>query len=218
MKRTGNKSKIFQIGFNKCATTTISKLLEKATGVGHSQVHHYMAGEIASHIHSDINNNIVPLSRYQHICNTRGGDEEIIAYLDMENVFHTNGGLPIYAYEYFQELYEAYPNSKFILNIRKFKDWKQSRTNHNHGRYLEKYKYLTLQSTKQVNESWKRHFYSHIDKVMNFFDKNDKESLLIYDIDKNELSEIVDFLKDDLTFPNPPSFYNRMYKYNTTKK
>ena len=49
------------------------------------------------------------------------------------------------------------------------------------------------------------------------FDKNNKESLLIWDIDKDCNDKVVDFLSDILKFSQPAHFYNTMQIRNKSK-
>ena len=192
-----NTNKIFQIGFNKCATRAICNFIGNAHNIDDEHIHHHRRGEIASHIFSDIHNGVKPLSRYPRV-------DEVRMFADMENVSRTNGGIPIMAYEYFKELYDAYPNSKFILNIRNKEDWIESRINHNsnlgHLSYIKRWKKLCKISENEVLELWENHWDEHIQQVENFF-KGDKEhQLLTYHINNDHHSKIVSFL-DELDFP-----------------
>ena len=218
--------KIFQIGFNKCATVSLTGLIEtvavknllanRAAGYRSDYteiVRHYDEGTIASNIFSDVMNGIKPLNRFPHV-------RKCVAFLDMENVYNTCGGLPIYGYEYFQELYNAYPGSKFILNIRDMDDWIESRVNYHGGAYIGKFMSLTKMNYSQVIENWKRHFQTHIMNVKNFFDKNDKDSLLIYDINKHTHEQVLDHICDILPIINVPELREELYmkKLNQSNK
>lgn len=210
--------KIFQIGFNKCATVSLTGLIEnaaiknlhanRAAGYNKSNfqeiVRHYDDGAIASSIFSDVMNGLPPLGRYLHV-------DKCAAFLDMENVYNTYGGLPVYGYEYFRELYHTYPGSRFILNIRDMDDWIESRKKYHGGSYIGTIMTLTRKSFKQVINDWKRHFQNHIDNVKNFFDKHDSDALLIYDINKHSHELILDHICDILPIIKIPSVRKELY-------
>jgi hypothetical protein len=193
------EKKIFLIGYNKCATRSICNLLEQSYNIKSEQVHHHRKGEIASHIFSDIHNNVSILSRYPRINN-------VIAFADLENVSKTNGGLPIMANEYFKEIYACFPCAYYILNIRNVDDWLISRINHNaslgHHSYLKRWKKLYKIKDEEVIEMWRNSYIQHTQNVKNFFVDDRKRSLLIYDIDNDNPSKIVSFLSDSYVFPH----------------
>ena len=194
-----NVRKIFLIGYNKCATRSICNFIGKANNINEDQIHHHRRGQIASHIFSDIHNNLPILSRYPRINN-------VIVFADLENTSSTNGGLPIMANEYFKEIYAQYPDAYFILNYREVDDWITSRYNHNaslgHRGYFRTWKKLYKISEKEILEMWKVNFLNHIDNVRKFFDdESRKNQLLEFHINKDSHTKIIEFL-DQLDFPN----------------
>ena len=196
-KRKTTMKKIFLIGFNKCATRSITNFIAKANNINKEQVHHHRQGEIASHIFSDVHTNTPLLSRYPNI-------DDVIVFADMENSSQTNGALPIMGYEFFEEIYNAYPNAYYILNYRNCEDWIESRTNHNahlgHHRYINRWKKLYKVDENEIIDMWRKSFHAHIKNVRDFFQGDKSKQLLEYHINNDSRSKIVEFL-DQLDFP-----------------
>jgi len=171
---------IFQIGFNKCGTTSLHDFFVKN---GYAS-HHWDNGKIAKTIKENLNSNNIlkSYSKNSFFCD--------IEYVD-ELIFAQN---------YFKELSQCYPPAKFILNIRDKNKWIKSRLLHNNKTYVFKNNnaYSELLNIKS-NESfladlWSRQWDFHIQKVKNFFNNSGK--LLIFDIEKDNICKLIDFFKD----------------------
>jgi hypothetical protein len=102
-------NKIFQIGFNKCGTTSIHNLFVQC---GLKSVHHGK-GIIARKICYNIINNKKMLD----------GVDKYDCYTDIESVHHMQ--YPFITH--YKLLDEQYPNSLFILNTRPINKWIESR-------------------------------------------------------------------------------------------
>ena len=117
-----NKFRIFQIGFNKCGTRTLTKFFQ------HNKIEsvHYDKGQIAGSMFRHHRNN-KPLVDIVY--------RNTVFFSDMENIFKEQE--PLYVSQnLFKKLDRQYPNSKFILNTRNRCDWINSRMAHQGGEYL----------------------------------------------------------------------------------
>lgn len=183
--------KIFQIGFDKCGTSTLYNFF-KQNGI--SSIH-YDNVELAK----------IMLSNYQQNKKLLHGKyANITAFFDMEHVNLENSiSIPL---TLFKELDQQYPGSKFILNTRNKQAWIRSRARHPHGKqyYLlgeaEKY-HLT---PEQIMQKWSLEWDQHHAAVLGYF-KNRPQDLLVFYIDTDRPEKLVEFFKDN--FRLNPSFY-----------
>lgn len=183
--------KIFQIGFNKCGTTSLFHFFKKN---GIPSVHHSFNGiRISKRIYDNLSKGLPLLDSI----------DDFVFYSDME------WGQQLYAYKLFRELDNQYPKSKFILNIRNIDNWLKSRLDHQ--RYMAKdMKRLNL-TMDEVLSYWAEDFISHNQSVKDYF-KDKPKKLLIFDIEKDDPRNISTFLSDHFTFQ-----YNDFPKSNRSK-
>ena len=169
--------KIFIIGFNKIGTRSLH-IYFSANGI---KSVHWDKAKLASTI--DFN--------YKNNKNILEGYENYTAFSDMEDSARN-----IYAYlTYYKEFDKQYPESKFILNIRYIEDWIKSRNLHGKGNYIRDACKLLGLSKEKVNDKWRKDYKNHIINVKEYFsDKPNK--LLIFDIDKDEISKINKFFPE----------------------
>ena len=111
--------KIFQIGFNKCGTTSLYYFF-------------LLNGIDSVHWKTRIGKNRenICITAVKNLCSQKKIFEDLdyVFYSDMEYV---SSKQIIYLYEYFNIIHDHYPNSKFILNTRNIDEWINSRLNHN---------------------------------------------------------------------------------------
>jgi hypothetical protein len=198
--------KVFQIGFNRCGTTSLYELFK---GSGYKSVH-YGKGWLARKMKDNIIKKI-DSTAYPETHKVLDGVDQFTFYSDMESVYDFK---PVFAYVFFKELYYDYPNAKFILNYRPFYDWVNSRLN-----FSDKYKARFLKNTgildiapketlsaedrtfwdSKINENlfdnWQHHYNSHIANVLDFF-KDKPDRLLVYDLSKDSSDKIFNFFSD----------------------
>ena len=180
--------KIFQIGFNRSATTSLYKWL-KSQNI--PSLHFELPQtnrNLTLAIHENIRQGKRPLE----------GFEEYSFYSDMEFVSST---LITDFYTRFAILDHYYPGSKFILNYRNIHDWVRSRSNH--GRtgkyagqvslYTKRYQEFYGISETEVENLWIKHYYEHINRVIEYF-KDSPSQLLIMDLDNFNLDQLIEFL------------------------
>jgi hypothetical protein len=197
------KPRIFQIGFNRCGTTSIHRFFEEN---GLRSIH-WARGSIAAGIEAARIEG-KPLLHYvdgfQVYCDMEFMREDHAGqHLSKrpfkklyQNIGMTRIDKPIYAYRYFRELYHQYPGSRFILNTRDIEDWIKSRRG-----FLDiGYKFCSHgdsfhDSQIELENCWREHWNDHIASVRSFF-SNKPEALLEYHIENNSPQEIVEFLDE----------------------
>lgn len=167
-------NKIFQIGFNRCGTTSIHEFFKKN---GLSSIH-WDRGYLARTIKSNVDAKRDILFGY----------ENWDCFTDMETVVND-----IFIYtQYFKELDRQYPNSKFILNFRPLDKWILSREGHGKGTYIQIYMKNWSMTREEVIERWKREWNGHISAVKEYF-KDRSDDLCIFDIE-TEGDKFVDYM------------------------
>ena len=203
MTRGASSPRIFQIGFNRCGTTTLIRFFQ----ANNLKCLHWGRGSIAAGIEAARLEG-KPLLSYV---------DGYFAYGDMEFVeveseskkllkkkpfrrlyknLPKDNLTPIYAFENFRELDKQYPESKFILNTRNVEDWINSRI-----RFLERgYFYCKHgdrfhSSQEALNQCWREHWDEHTSNVREYF-SNRPEDLLEFDLDKDGPEKIADFFCD----------------------
>ena len=195
--------RIFQIGFNRCGTTSFHLFFEQN---GLRSIH-WGRGSVAAGIEASMIEG-KPLLHYV---------DGFQVYCDMEFMREDHAGKhitrrpfrklyealgedkisrPVYAYTYFEELDKQYPGSRFILNTRKVEGWIRSRR-----RFLDiGYNFCShgdgVHGTQDELEGcWRDHWRDHVSSVRGYF--SDKPgSLLEYDIHSDDPSQISDFLPE----------------------
>lgn len=195
-------NKIFQIGFNKCGTVSFSDMFKKVKNPVIKTIH-WDHGNLASTILHNLTNDLPLLTTY----------EDYKFFSDMEYFFIDQTGKYNYFFapKLFKMFDHQYPNSKFILNIRDVNKWIDSRTNHKmckwfdgklldtQSTYIEYHQLCYSLSEDAIKAKWKHDWYEHISNVKNYF-KHRPNDLLVYDIEKDDMSKIKEFFKQDINF------------------
>ncbi|OAN61285.1 hypothetical protein A8B79_07430 [Balneola sp. EhC07] len=200
---------IFQIGFNRCGTSSIAYFFEKN---GYSAAH-WEKGTIAVGMElARLKNK--PLLTY---C------KEYDIYTDLEKVnmwrlpklkwkypifrkflreteVNVEEAPPVYAYKHFKQLDKHYPESKFIFNTREKEDWIKSRLKLNKDNNLITYRSCRCgdnyhSSEQELIQCWGTEWDEHHQNVLDYFeDKEDK--LLYFDIQKDGVDKLTNFFSD----------------------
>ena len=194
--RSGPESKIFQIGFNRCGTTSIHRFLQAN---GFRSVHHD-SGRLA----------LIMDANLRHGRHILSGYEGYDAYSDMEILLPD---LHIEAYRYYEQILQQVPGARFILNTRDVDRWVASRLRlemdrdsridramkeldwpsdvprlrggrwHRRASYKESYRTAHgLDSIEEVVLCWKAEWQAHVDRVQR---KIPADRLLVFDIESD---------------------------------
>lgn len=195
--------RVFQIGFSKCATSSLAAFFN-LNGV--PALHHDF-GNLAISMHENAQAG-KPLIAPEY--------NKYLVFTDMENLFDDP---PINAAMlYFKELDRQYPGSKFILNTRNKKAWLKSRVKHpvnKNGKtnlLAENARMLKL-SEKEVLDLWSKEWDQHHREVIAYF-KDRPQDLLIFDIDVDTPQKIIDFFQDNYEL----DAQHYLHKNKTTKQ
>lgn len=167
--------KIVQIGFNQCGTMSLNNFFDKC---GFRSIHRDH-GNLAKNIKKNIEDGLESFAGY----------EEYNCFTDLEYVGNDNY---IYAFmDYYKDISEAYDDSLFILNIRSFENWIQSRLNH--GNYINRFQTCLGLNRDEVIELWREMWFKHLDDVKYYF--KGKNNLFIFNIDEDKIENLCDFLE-----------------------
>ena len=172
------KTKIFQIGFNKCGTLSIHDFLVE-NGI---RSVHYLKGDLANTIFDNHKNGVDLLS----------GLGEFDAFSDMESL--TSEAFQYVANDLFKELHQAYPEAIFILNTRNVENWIESRLRHGGGTYLDRYRCILDQPKAGVIKFWRAQYESHIKNVKHYFAQHPDAHFIHLALDTCEPDELGLFL------------------------
>jgi hypothetical protein len=177
-------AKIFQIGFNRCATQSIANALQQ-------------------HKIQTIHNNwksskicyrnflaIVMQQNFVHpFKDILSGDiDKYQAFLDIEYVYDDSH---LEFYSHFKDMDQEYPNSVFIMNIRPVQDWIFSRMKL--GKLPDAqpyYKYIDDSKIKR----WIQHYFEHSIKVRDYFIRDHplkKYKLIIFSLGHSKLQDLI---------------------------
>jgi hypothetical protein len=197
-------NKIFQIGFNKCATTSLNYLFDQYTSPQIKSIH-WDYGNLARKIFANHLSQMPLLTGY----------EDYTFFSDMEAFYKKGDKLEwVFIPEIlFKELDKQYSNSKFILNIRDVNSWVDSRLRHystlsgkydinytddSKRWYVEEHMKCFNLTKEQVIQKWHDGYVNHTDNVINYF--KDKDNLLVYDIDHDNINKIKEFFNGEISF------------------
>lgn len=200
---------IFQIGFNRCGTSSIAYFFEKN---GYSAAH-WKKGTIA------IGMELAKIKEKPLLTYCKKYD----VYTDLEKVNlwrlpklkwkypifrkflkETNVDVkkasPVYAYKYFKLLDKHYPNSKFIFNTRAKEDWINSRLKLNKHNNNIAYRSCKCgdqfhNSEKELVQCWGKEWDEHHRNVLDYFEGKE-EKLLYFDIQKDGVNRITNFFSE----------------------
>lgn len=166
--------KIFQIGFNKCATRAISRFFHRH-GLTTAD---WAKGELAQDIAAAVAAGRAPLERWP----------DVTVFSDMEYV---RGNTVIEGYRYFRDLHAAYPEALFILNTRNVEAWIRSRERHGDGGYRNTYRrHYKLRTTQEVHDRWRQDWFRHNLEVVEYFSGPRRDQLFVWDIERPDFETL----------------------------
>ena len=192
---------VVQIGFNKCATLSLTRLFNRSgvpslhcnwsRGVGRGTKPPYQA-----QIHRNLANGRPAFE----------GLDRFSGFFDLELL------RPKRHFENFKQfaaIAETYPNARFILNIRDKAAWLKSRARHDEGRYLALQKGIYGETEEQVLARWSRDFDDHHAAVRAYFAERPGR-LVEFDIAGDDIAKLVDFFAPEFTLD--PAHWGHAHK------
>jgi hypothetical protein len=181
--------KIFQIGFNKCGTSSLAAFF-KNNGI---TTLHWAQGNIGKRLYLNLSAGIPVLS----------GMTGYEAFTDMESAENN-----IFGHRYFREIYAEYPGSYYILNTRSKENWMRSRLAHRDGLLVKIMKKNFNLSSSEILRYWSLEWDSHHKAVTDFF--KDKGRFLLFDIEKDPPEILCQFLEQSFSLdPQHWGHYNK---------
>ena len=145
--------RVFQIGFNKCGTSTLHRFFELN---GFRSVH-WDRGNLAQAMYRNLTGGRCLIAGY----------EPFEAFSDME---HITPSFAFEGYKLFPYLVQEFPDALFLLNTRDREDWICSRLAHREGAYAGRWKAVTgLTDDASLADFWRAEWDRHHERVTRFF-------------------------------------------------
>lgn len=171
------RPKVIQIGFNKTGTSSLARFFSNSgfKVVGHSRY--------ANKIIANIRQEQPPF---------QGLDFDLAQ--DLED--HKNN---LYIQDYYKEIHQSHPETKFILTTRSCEKWIESRLNHNAGRYARRaMRNHGITDLNELIHQWREQFYEYHLEVTRYF--KDSNNFYVLPLEKIDTQELIDFLGSDFKF------------------
>lgn len=170
--------KFFQIGFNKCGTTSFALFFAR-NGI---PCVHWDEGRLAQRMQRNLRGGEYILSGY----------EDYDAFTDME---HVTDREIVEGYKFYREIAEQVEDARFILNTRDRDRWIKSRLSHTSptgDSYVEKYKSIHgLDDTAAAVELWKKDWDAHHAAVQEAIPPG---KLLVFNVEADPPERLCDFI------------------------
>lgn len=183
-----DQPKVFVIGFSKTATTTLHKFF---TNNGYRSVHwelpdgRFLAGVVVTNVLS--NRPIL------------AGIDDYAVYSEFS---YADGRIYLEANYFFRELYEAYPDAYFLLNVRETEGWIESRQRHvgrnkkGRGSLAERIAKAYAATPDETTEIWRSYHALFHQQVREFFAARSEARFLEFDIERESPEKLVNWLSD----------------------
>jgi hypothetical protein len=188
MKKTIHKSTnhtkkyIFQIGFNRCATQSLTEAfyLQGIRSIHYGWKQHH--DDYVNYLAIVMQRNLANHNKILH-----GNLSKYQAFLDMEYAYDNQ---ILSFYTFFKEIYQQYPQSIFIMNTRPIYDWILSRIKIGKTPRAQRY-------FKEINEEklkeWVHHYFDHSLAVRDFFVKNpkNKSHFFVFSLTESSIPDLL---------------------------
>jgi len=172
---------IFQIGFNKCGSTSLHKFFTQNS----IKSIHWDEGKLSSKIYENFKCSRGLLTGYE-------GYQAFTDMIDEDDVSEREVHVDL-----FTNLYDEFPDAIYIFNDRDPSDWIESRINHRQGDYAARaQKRLGARSIDEVKGYWLGRYHEHKRRVLDFFDG--KDQFIHFDInDKKSIDTLINTLSSN---------------------
>jgi hypothetical protein len=182
--------KVYFIGMNKIATTSLSELFKE----GGYKSWHYSCMNTVTHesviLGEEMAMNVENGKYVMH------GIDHAQVYSDM--FFHRD-----YAWvdgvKWFDKFYNRHPESYFILQTRDMDEWLDSKRRHKNGDYIKRScEYWQLEPEEMI-EWFRNDRIEHEERVRSFFENKKYANFLEWNLNTDPISKVIDFVKRDYT-------------------
>ena len=208
--RDGERPRVFQIGFNRCGTTSLL-LFFKLNGYAavHRRAGRYARPGTLAVAMELARREGKPLLTYVGRFDLYSDMEKINLSRDIGKFFaprvfkrlrrqmrSNEPVLPLFGFTYFQLLDEQYPGSRFILNTRDMERWVASRLAFNDGKYRSCVHGDRYHATDaELADCWRQAWRDHHRAVQEHF-RDRPQDLLVFDIERDGPQKLIDFLPE----------------------
>ena len=182
--------KIFVLGFNKCGTRSFAEVFERS-GIG---CVHWDSNRLANLIVAGVKEGS-SLNLDKYYPGTNAFCDIISSPITSSDPVNIVEGV-----EFFEKIFESYPDAYFILNTRNIEEWILSRFRHERGKFQNNYKkYLSHKygihcSDEQLSFYWRKIWYKYHYLILEFFQSKPSAKFIVFDIEKSSYELLVDFL------------------------
>ncbi|MDO6588693.1 hypothetical protein DS901_15145 [Loktanella sp. D2R18] len=206
------RPKVFIIGFNKTATTTLHSFFLKN---GYHSVHWSLPdGRFLAPV---ITTNVL---------NGRPALASIDAFDVYSDLSFTDGTMHLEANYFYRELYRDYPDAYFLLNWRNAESWLLSRKNHIGRQYADSFLKRAAASyganDTETETIWRHRHETFHDDVRTFFSNRPDAKFLDFDIQTDEPERLATWLTPDfdcdLAFWGKQNATKNKKKVSTSKR
>ncbi len=184
--------KIFQIGFNKCGSTSLHNFFIK----NNIKSIHWDSGKLSRKIFDNFECKKGLITGYEKY-------QAFTDMVDVDEFFEKEVHVDL-----FTNLYDEFPDSIYIFNDRNLEQWIESRMAHGGGQYaLYAQKRLGVKSLDDVKSYWLRRYDEHKKRVISFF-KGKENFVHLYIDDELSVNKLIQFLRrsgfkiSDHSFPH----------------
>jgi hypothetical protein len=169
--------KIFFIGFNKCATTAIHRLMA-SSGIRSVHWERRKGRNVALEIEAALREG--RLKEYGR------------SFTALSDAFYFASDRIVEANRYFREFHQTFPDAYFVLNDRNVEGWIKSRIGHRRGELLQRFRDFHRAGEEEVKEIWRNDHANHVREVLAHFAGHDR--FLHFQIDRDPPKVLADFL------------------------
>ncbi|WP_298907866.1 sulfotransferase [uncultured Aliiroseovarius sp.] len=173
--------KIFVIGLNRCATTSLHTLFEKSF----IPSLHWRDANGQNLMKAFMVNIALGLKPFH-------GFDGFVAFSDLSFI---GSDLVLEGARFFRDLHRHYPDAYFILNTRPVDTWIASRSHHANGTFLSKSMQASGHSHDEVQGLWREMALAHEAEVKDYFKDNPR--FLHFDIVNDDAQKIADLVQED---------------------
>eukprot|EP01083_Nonionella_stella_P146557 461112_1 len=218
---------IFQIGFNKCGTGSLFSLFQK-NGIPSAHFAKFGSQEIRKDEFGHYKFTLPQIMTDLYLNNASLFNSRLFHQYMFYSDFGVYPGFPTlhnYTVPWYKILLSQHPNIriKFILNIRNINHWLKSRYLHGYhwnNMFIDFYRDKSDPHSGNINVDisilfeWKRTWYKYMCEVIQYFQQNRPNDLLIFDMEHDSIHKIQRYLNRYGLVLNE-SYYE---KHGSTKK
>jgi hypothetical protein len=184
--------KIFFIGFNRCGTTSIHRLLQRA-GIWSAHLHVPMMAINPFNLRKPISRFHVNLATAIEGRTTHTSVRKVFRpYTAVSDLFFFSNTAEIEGICRFREFHEIYKDAYFVLNDRNPDNWIRSRRRYDGGSLLRRAEQFHSTNAANIEEMWRAARARHVADVLSYF--SGYRRFLHFRIDTDEISLLSDFL------------------------